>query len=433
MKNRKKLISLMAGILAAVMLLGLLAGALPTYVSAADNKSSDEIQQEIDAREEELSQIEEKISQLEGQLTENMGQMEQVVAEKNTIDQQIFLLYQQISNINEQISFYGDLIANKQAELDEAQKRLEDLSRKNKARIRAMEEDGQLSYWSVLFKANSFADLLDRLNMIQEIAASDQRRLEELNQAAEAVSQAKEALQLEKTAQEEAKAAVEEVQAELQVKRNEADKLLQELVAIGDEYLALLDEAETQNGELMQEINELEAAYDEAKEREYQEWLAAQPKPNPSIPSTPSEPIMGGQGNSSGTIDGVTWLVPINYTHFTSPFGWREHPVYGGWRFHYGVDLSAPQGTPIYASRGGRVTTATYGSSGGYYVVIDHLDGYTSNYLHMTHYIVAPGDYVAAGQVIGYCGSTGASTGPHLHFAIYKNGTAVNPAEYIPI
>lgn len=431
MKNRKKLVSIVAGILAAVMLLGIIAGVLPSYVSAEDNRSSSQIKAELEDLKDQQTQIEEQIDGLNDQLVENLGQMEKVVVQKNAIDQEIFLLYQKIDNINEQIATYNELIANKQEELDQAQKHLQELNEKNKERIRAMEEDGQLSYWSVLFKANSFSDLLDRLNMIEEIAASDQRRLEEMNRAAQAVERAKEALETEKAAVEATKQELGLVQEELELKRAEADALLQQLVAKGIEYEDLLDQAEAENAAMMEEINRLNSAYDEAKEREYQQWLASQP---PVIKDNMSDtPIMGGQNNSSSTVDGATWLVPINYTRFTSPFGWREHPVYGGQRFHYGVDLSAPQGTPIYASRGGQVTTATYGSSGGYYVIINHLDGYTSNYLHMTHYIVSPGEYVAAGQVIGYCGSTGASTGPHLHFAIYKNGTAVNPAEYIPI
>ena len=113
---------------------------------------------------------------------------------------------------------------------------------------------------------------------------------------------------------------------------------------------------------------------------------------------------------------------------------YRIHPIYGDYRFHYGVDLSAPQGTPIYATRGGQVTIASYEAGGaGYWVSINHMDGFSSRYMHMTHFIVSPGQYVAAGQVIGYCGSTGGSTGPHLHFGIYYNGAAVNPAKYIKI
>jgi murein DD-endopeptidase MepM/ murein hydrolase activator NlpD len=267
--------------------------------------------------------------------------------------------------------------------------------------------------------------------MIQEIAASDQRRLEEMNKAAEVVREAKEALGAEKAALEEIKAELDVAQAELEENRADADALLQELVAQGMEYEELLEQAEAENMAMMQQINELNSAYDAAKDREYREWLAQQPPPIKDNVS--DKPIMGGENNNSSEVDGATWLVPINYTRFTSPYGMRIHPITGKETFHHGVDLAAPEGTPIYASRGGQVTTATYGSSGGYYVIINHMDGYTSNYLHMTHYIVAPGDYVAAGQVIGYCGSTGASTGPHLHFAIYKNGSSVNPANYIPI
>jgi murein DD-endopeptidase MepM/ murein hydrolase activator NlpD len=132
-------------------------------------------------------------------------------------------------------------------------------------------------------------------------------------------------------------------------------------------------------------------------------------------------------------VGGISWKVPINYTAFTSPFGYRIHPIQGYKKFHYGVDLAAPTGTPIYATRSGTVDTATYGSSAGYYVQIDHGDGFKSIYMHMTHYVVSKGQQVSQGQVIGYCGSTGASTGPHLHFGITKNGNYVNPANYIPI
>jgi murein DD-endopeptidase MepM/ murein hydrolase activator NlpD len=98
---------------------------------------------------------------------------------------------------------------------------------------------------------------------------------------------------------------------------------------------------------------------------------------------------------------------------------------------HYGIDLGAKEGTPIYAVRSGKVKTATYDSSAGYYVDIDHQDGFLTRYFHMTHYVVKKGDTVKAGQVIGYVGSTGTSTGPHLHFGMKYNGSYVNPAKYI--
>ncbi len=418
MKNKKFWVSLLAGLLAALMLFGLIAGILPTYVSA--EKSSAEIKEEINQWKEQLKQNQSEVSKLESQLSANMDKMEDVVNQKNVTDQQIFLLHQQVQNINQQITAYSELIADKQDELDAATVRWQELSNKYKERIRAMEEDGKLSYWSVLFKANSFSDFLDRLSMIDEIAAADQRRLEELNEAAVAVKNAKEGLESEKTALEDSKKELEASSKKLEESQKESDELLKQLIATGQEYQNLLDEAERKESETASTIDKLEYAYDAAKDREYREWLAQQ-KPTP-----------GGPG--SNVVDGVTWLMPINYTRFSSPFGWRIHPIYGDYRFHYGVDLSAPQGTPIYASRGGQVTTTAYEAGGaGYYVSINHLDGFATRYLHMTHYIVSPGQYVAAGQVIGYCGSTGGSTGPHLHFSVYYNGTAVNPAQYINI
>lgn len=424
MKNRKFWVSLMAAILAALMIFGLVASVLPTWANASE-KSSSELRQEINDWKDKKEEIQKEIEEIEGKISDNMEEMEDIVEQKNLIDNQVFLLYMQVQNINDQITAYGDLIAKKQEELDLATSRYEDLNAKNKERIRTMEENGNLSYWSVLFKANDFSDLLDRLNMIEEIAAADRRRLEELNKAASAVEEAKGELEVEKQALEASMVEYEATLVQLDEKRAEAEALLQQLVATGEEYELLLAEAEAKESEASATIDDLEYAYDAAKEREYQEWLAAQPKPDP--------PASGGNAGAPNNVDGITWLIPINYTRFSSPFGYRVHPVYGDYRFHYGVDLSAPQGTPIIASRSGQVTIATYDSGGGYYVSINHLDGFSTRYLHMTHFIVSPGEYVVAGQIIGYCGSTGTSTGPHLHFSVYYNGTAVNPALYINI
>ena len=428
--NQKRFIALIALILVIVMVLGLVVSIIPAHAEE-EKKSSSQIKEEIKEMKEQKEEMDAKIEELQGQISDNMDEMEKIVAAKDIIDQEIFLLFSQITNINEQITAYGNLIADKQTELDAAQARWEDLNTKNKERIRAMEENGNLSYWSVLFKANSFSDLLDRLNMVEEIAEADQRRLAEMDKAAKAVEKAKGELEVEKAALEQTKMELTAAQEELAVKRAEADALLSELVATGAEYEALLDEAELQTGELMDKLTQLESDYDEAKEREYQEWLAAQPKPEP--PAAP-ETGPGGTGGAPNNVDGVEWLIPISYTEFSSPFGYRIHPVYGDWRFHYGVDLSAATGTPIIASRSGKVTYTGYEAGGaGYYVSIDHMDGFSTRYLHMTHYIVSAGEYVSAGQVIGYCGSTGASTGPHLHFSIYYNGVSVNPALYINI
>ena len=131
-------------------------------------------------------------------------------------------------------------------------------------------------------------------------------------------------------------------------------------------------------------------------------------------------------------IDG--FVAPVDGPHvITSSFSVREHPLFGYTKMHPAIDLAKNQGSPIYAIAAGTVTTAAYGDANGYYVSLAHGSGYTSIYCHMTKYIVSVGDSVSQGQVIGYVGSTGWSTGPHLHFELHQNGTALNPAEYLPL
>ena len=125
-------------------------------------------------------------------------------------------------------------------------------------------------------------------------------------------------------------------------------------------------------------------------------------------------------------------MYPLPYAvSITDAFGPRTNPVTGVYSNHTGVDFAAGQGTAIYASKSGTVTTAAYAEAWGYYVTINHGDGYSTLYAHMTNYTVSSGDYVAQGDVIGYVGSTGWSTGPHLHFGIMYNGTYVNPMNYV--
>lgn len=414
---RMKKRSVLAAVLAAALVFSIVAGIPFDTVSA---ESSSELKNQLNVLEDQKADIQSKLDELENKRSDNLEQMEQIVAQKNVIDQEIFLMHQQMETINQQISTCSLLIADKQVELEEAQIHLDTLQKQNKARIRAMEKNGKISYWSVLFKANSFIDLLDRLKMVHQIAEADRLRMEQIRDAAQAVMEAKTSLEAEKADLELAKQELAETQETLEVRRQEADSLLADLHAKGAEFEALIDESEKQQSSLMEQIAKKEEEYDDAK---YQEWLATS-KPSTSTPVTP-----GGNGGGGGK-----WVMPINYSYFTSPFGYRWHPIHGDWRMHYGVDLSAPTGTPIYASRSGVVTTASYEEGGaGYYVSINHLDGYASIYMHMTHYIVSAGQQVSAGQVIGYCGSTGGSTGPHLHFGISYNGVYVNPADYINI
>ena len=418
MKNRKRWVSVMAGIMAAIMLLSLILSLIPTRVGAA---SSGEIRQQIAALKEEKKEIDAQLKEVKSQLKENNNEISSIVARKDTIDQEIQLLHQQMDNINHQVSTYALLIADKQDELDDANYRLDDLNAKNKERLRAMEEDGALSYWAVIFKANSFSDLLDRISMVQEINAADQRRLKEISEVAQQVSTVQSELVREKADLDAVRKELDAAEVTMAEKRAEADKLLAELVARGEEFEALIDESEDLQSDLMKQIAKKEK---DLKAQEYKEWLATYvPTTKPSgTDTTPSTQAPSSSG----------WIKPLRSYTITSPFGMRVHPISGVYKMHEGVDLSAPQGTPIYAARSGKVTTTSFQAGGaGYYVSINHGDGFSSVYMHMTHYIVKPGDYVNAGQVIGYVGSTGGSTGPHLHFGIAYNGSYVNPMNYI--
>ena len=425
MKNRKRLVSILAGIMAAIMLLTLILGLIPTTVRAA---SSSEIKKQIAELKNQKKELENQMKEVRQQTEENENEIENLVNQKNAIDQEIFLLYEQIENINQQLTAYALLIADKQDELDAAQERLDALTEKNKERIRAMEEDGEISYWSVLFKAKSFSDFLDRLSMIEEIAAADRRRIKEMDQAAAEVAAAQEALEAEKAELELVREELNAAQVVLDEKRAEADKLLAELVQKGYELEDLYAEMEAKEEDFLKDIAQKEKEYNEAKHREWVQYMSTYVTQAPDPGSTG-----GSSGGSSGggAVSSGGWLRPLASYRVTSPFGNRDAPTAGASTYHQGIDLGAPEGTPIYASRTGVVTAATFGKSAGYYVSINHGDGFSSIYMHMTRYVVKKGQAVSAGQVIGYVGSTGTSTGNHLHFGISYNGKYVNPASYV--
>lgn len=436
MKNRKRFVSILAGLMAALMILTLILSLLPTRASAA---SSSEIRKQINELKNQKKEIQAQIEDLKDQYQENENEITDIVARKNIIDQEIGLLHAQITNITEQISAFSVLVADKQDELDNAQTRFEQMNEDCKVRIRAMEEEGSLTYWEVLFKATSFSNLLDRLNMVEEIAASDIRRLQELSDAADAVEVSRQELALEKEELDATKAELDATQAQLDEKREEADALIQELLSHAEELEALQEQKEKEDEELMAQIAEMEQAYNRAKE---EEWLAhiatattAAPTTQPGGGDGGIDFGNGGGSNNSGgnnNAGSTSWIRPCSYVKVTSPYGFREQPTAGASRFHQGIDLGAPEGTTIVASRAGTVTSAGYSNSLGWYVTINHGDGFSSMYGHMLGpAYVSSGSYVSQGQSIGGVGSTGISTGNHLHFAILYNGAYQNPAAYV--
>ena len=193
------------------------------------------------------------------------------------------------------------------------------------------------------------------------------------------------------------KLALKAQQKELSAAMDKAQTLLDKLDTTNTDTEELLQQAVTQNGVVSDKIGELNSAYENVENKERQQWV-----------------------------------LPMRYKNLSSSYGYREHPTQGEAKFHYGVDLAADRGTPIVAARSGTVEIAEYlENDAGYWVLIDHGDGYESAYMHMDKYIVTAGQFVVAGQIIGYCGDSGVATGCHLHFEIRNNNQTVNPADYI--
>ena len=448
MKNKKFWVSLLAGLMAGIMILTLLLQLIPPAQAA----TSSEIKDQIEEMEKEQEERQKELDELESKRKDNLEKMEDIIDQKNIVDQQVALLHEQIDIMNDQIAAYAVMIADKQAELDKANEDLQELKEKHMERLRAMEEDGQLSYWYVLFNANSFTDLLDRINMVQEIAAADQNRMEEMSKAAQVVEDSRLALQAEQAALRDRRQAMAAKQVELDKKMQESEKLLADLIARGEEYEQWIEEQEDILSDLEDDLANMEVEYDRVK---LEEWLAT------SVPPTTAPSNSGSSGSSgssdyedsgyseviwragiamtANTVDGITWYTPCDYNRISSTFGMRFHPVYHYWKMHKGVDFAIGH-TPIYATRPGVVMVATTweDSSAGYYVMIDHGDGFRSVYMHMCKRpSVSVGDFVTAGQVLGCVGSTGASTGNHLHFGISKYDPSkgkyvyVNPLLYV--
>ena len=418
MKNWKIWIALVAIALA----VAILPGVIDLQSNDAQAATSSQIQNQINQLEKEQDALEKELAALKKQQNSNLSDIKALANQKSVIEQQVGILHSQIDVINEQIAAYALLIADKQLEVDAAQQRLEELNKKHKARIRAMEEEGGLSYWAVLFEANSFSDFLDRLNIIEEIAASDRNRLAEMTKANEELEKAKDEMLEKKQELEASKTSLDAKQVEMEAKHAEAHDLLQQLLAKGEEYEKLMQEQEDAMADLENQIEDAKADLDEAKRQEYLQYMSTMPT---------------GGGKISYDKNGTAWVVPCSYRRVSSPFGDRIHPVHGVPRFHTGVDLATPCPNKVYASRSGVVTIAKYSSSAGYYVTIDHLDGYYTSYMHLCKPAdVKVGDIVSAGQVIGCIGTTGTSTGNHLHFDLFTYNAKgekeyLNPMDYI--
>lgn len=423
--SRTKIVRIISIVLAAVILLSLVSTALIVMVHAA---SSSEIKSKLADLRAKQAEIQKQSDELEKSIAENKDQTKTLVSQKAEIDQEMEMSRQKIENLNEQIQQLNLLIAEKQTELEASVAKEEALQKQYKARLRSMEETGSVSYWSILFRASSFSDLLDRVDMIREIAESDQLMLKQLSAATQVVETERADLEQQKLDLQQTEDDLAVEQAELETKRAKADTLITQMQA---EYASLSDEflaAEADEAAVREQIKKTETDYFNALAKEQAAAAAAAAAANKTSNSNNSSASSSGGASSGG------FAFPLAYsTGVTCAYGPRVHPINGNKSFHYGVDLAAGMNTEIYATKSGTVTGATYGEANGYYVTINHGDGYSSIYAHMTNYVVSVGDSVKQGQLIGYVGTTGWSTGPHLHFEILYNGSNVNPMNYISL
>lgn len=497
MKKQNSFKSIVALLLVAVLVLGLVASTLTVRVHAA---SSSEIQSEIDSLKTQAGTIAEKKSELDSQISTKETEKNDALAEKAIIDQEMTITLEEIANTSAQIEQYELLIAEKSEELTEAEAAEATLYEQYEDRIRAMEEGGSVSYLSILFQASSFSDLLDRIDMIQNIAESDQTMMDELAAASADIADARTSLEDSQIEMEAQQTLLEEQKATLATQSAEAQNWIDTLDAESAALLGSYETYEAMEAQLSAQIASAQVEYDEAvaaeeaarKEaerlaaeeaaRQEAERLAAEEaarkeaeeaakqepvqepsdagkndsnsvdtatnpgdtgttnEPDtstepetpttPSEPTTPTEPTIPTTPSAPSTGSGM-FIAPLSSYYISCAYGYRTHPIYGYQHFHGGVDMAAAEGTPVYATASGTVTTAAYQSANGNYVMISHSDGYASAYLHLSYYTVSAGQYVSQGQVIGYVGSTGNSTGPHLDFRIYLNGATVNPMDYI--
>ena len=359
-------------------------------------------QSEIDALKEQQQASKEKQAQLQSELDDIEDQKAAAEQKLSVLTQQLNAIADEIESIESQISYYDGEIEQKEVERQAAVAREEEQYELFCQRVRAMEEDGDVSYWSILFSSKDFSDLLSRLADINEIMDYDNAIMEDLVATRQQIEQLKADLETAKAEQEEAKAAQEAAKVQQQAKVDESKALLQEINASAEKLNAALDAENAALAEVNAEIVK--------KQKE----LEAQRQQNNVVINTGS---------------GYTWPLP-GYYKLTSAFGYRIHPITQRPHSHTGIDIPAPGGTSILAARGGQVVTSAYHSSYGNYVVIDHGNGNSTLYAHMSSRAVSVGQMVSQGQVIGYVGTTGSSTGNHLHLEVRVNYQRVDPEQF---
>ena len=370
-------------------------------------------QADIDALEAERDKISAQRQERQAVVEQLEAEHATVLERKLAMDERNAYTIQQMELNSEQIALYDEMISDKGAELDEALRLEQQQLERYRARVRAMEENGNYNVLALVLKTSDLGEFLTAMDDMGEIMQSD-RELEEQYIAArentEAVKAEYEAVKLE----------LEGKQAELRAEQAELEKEI---------------------GEATELIRSLEEDM-ENRQAEYEAILAAEDEANALIDEMVAELERqrqeeqnqggGGGGGGGGSAEGTgsfIWPTP-SCTYITSRFGMRIHPVTGQQKTHTGLDIGAAYGADILAADGGTVTLA--GTNGGYgnCVMIDHGNGYVTLYGHLSSISVSSGQSVSQGETIGYVGDTGIVTGPHLHFEVLSGGSRIDPEQF---
>lgn len=406
---KKKTVSAICIALAFIMIVTLVVSLMGSFGAFAAGG-----QEEIDALEQQKQQLQSQQQSIQSNINDLVAQQADVIEQKAAMDEKNELARQEIELINEQIEVYTDLIDDKAKELEAAEKTEQEQLELYKKRVRSMEENGSYTYLDILFQCRSLSDVLSAIDMIGEIMESDKRLYEQYKESRENT---------------------ERIKGEYE----------QTLVLLGEKQETLEAEKvelEKQIAAAVEVINQLENDIEAAK-AEYAKAAAAEAAAQASInaiiaqmqaeeEAARQEAANNGQdytGTGSTATGTYIWPCP-SCTYVTSKFGMREHPLFGDERPHTGIDIGAQAGAEVIAADSGTVAVATYSSSYGNYVTIYHSNGDYTLYAHMSSLTVTAGQNVTQGDVIGYVGSTGWASGPHLHFEIRVNGSTVDPTSY---
>ena len=409
--NRKRIVAILAFILVITMIFGLVAMVLPMIAGAATSQA------EIDALQSKRDELRSRAGDIQATIDALSSQQASVIELKQALDEKNELTLMQILNVEEQIKLHEELIEQKNVELDKAQKTADEQLAKFKKRVRAMEEAGKYNYLEVLLGAHSIAEFLSLIDDISDIMRSDKALEQRYRDAVAELKAVKAELEAAQDEMKSKKAQLVELSDQLQQDINAASATIAELensIYANSEELVRL---QTEEASFQNRIDSLVAQL-EAERRQQQQQTGGNT----------------GTGDTPAPVGSGSLIWPVSCTYITSRQGPRTHPVTGEYKNHGGTDIGASYGSPIYAVDGGRVVTSQDGWNGGWgnYVMIDHGNGMMSLYAHMSSRACSANQSVSQGQVIGYVGSTGMSTGAHLHYELYVGGSRVDPETYYP-